>query len=78
MPHPRNAEPSVHLGCWIPQGLHDRLKVQAYSSLHGKIPPKGLTTIVSAALGLYFDVMDGKKTVKESPYRDLGGNLVQP
>jgi hypothetical protein len=54
------------LGCWIPQGLHDRLKVQAYSSLHGKIPPKGLTTIVSAALGLYFDVMDGKKRIAET------------
>jgi hypothetical protein len=43
--------------------LHDRLKIQAYSSLHGKIPPKGLTTIVSAALRLYFDVMDGKRTI---------------
>lgn len=65
MPHPRNAEPSVHIGCWIPQSLSDRLRLQAYSALHGKVPPKGLTTIVSAALGLYFDVIDGKKVIND-------------
>jgi hypothetical protein len=58
--------------------LHDRLKIQAYSSLHGKIPPKGLTTIVSAALGLYFDVLDGKKIINPNPYTDKEGKpLVQ-
>lgn len=65
VPHPRNAEPSVHIGVWVPQSVADRLRVQAYSSLHGKVPPKGLTTIISAALGLYFDVLDGKKVVND-------------
>lgn len=65
MPHPRNAEPSVHIGVWLPQSVSDRLRVQAYSALHGKVPPKGLTTIVSAALGLYFDVLDGKKVIQD-------------
>lgn len=65
MPHPRNIEPSVHIGVWLPQSVSDRLRVQAYSALHGKVPPKGLTTIITAALGLYFDVLDGKKTVTE-------------
>jgi hypothetical protein len=51
------------LGCWIPQSISDRLQLQAYSTLHGKIPPKGLTAIVSAALGLYFEVLDGEKFV---------------
>ncbi len=65
MPHPRNAEPSVHIGVWLPQSISDRLRLTAYSALHGKVPPKGLTTIVSAALGLYFDVLDGKKAVSD-------------
>lgn len=63
MPRPRNVEPSVRLYCWIPQPLSDRLQVQAYSSLHGKIPPRGLTMIVGSALELYFDVLDGKKVI---------------
>ena len=58
MPHPRNVEPSVRLGCWIPRSLHDRLTLAAYSDLHGKVPPKGLTLIVSAALKMYFDALD--------------------
>jgi hypothetical protein len=70
MPHPRNVEPSVRLGCWIPQSLSDRLQLQAYSALHGKIPPKGLTEIVSAALKLYFDVLDRKKAVNDVQSRD--------
>lgn len=65
MPHPRNAEPSVHIGVWLPQSLSDRLRLEGYSSLHGRVPPKGLTMIVSAALGLYFDVLDGKKAVTD-------------
>lgn len=69
MPRLRNIERSVLLQCWLPETLHARLALQAYSPMHGKIPPRGLMTIVTAALELYFDVADGRKiiTLKETP-----------
>jgi hypothetical protein len=63
MPRLRNIEPTVKLACWIPEVLHARLLVEAYSPLLGKTPPRGLTLIVTAALQTYFDIKDGKKVL---------------
>jgi hypothetical protein len=58
VPRPRNIEPCIRLSCWIPETLHARLTLAAYSPLHGKIPPRGLTEIVTAALTQYFERAD--------------------
>lgn len=64
MPRPRNIEPSVRLSCWLPEPLHARLLLEAYSPLHGKTAPGGLTAIVSAALTLYFAQKDALPNVQ--------------
>lgn len=64
MPRPRNVEPSVRLSAWLPESLHARLLLEAYSPLHGKTAPGGLTAILSAALKLYFDQKDALSNVQ--------------
>lgn len=51
---------------WLPETIHARLTLEAYSPMHGKIPPRGLKDIVAGALQLYFDVKDGKMTVSSN------------
>ena len=63
LPRPRNIERTIKFGCWIPEALHARLVVEAYSPHIGKVPPRGLTSIVSDALTLYFDVKDGRRSI---------------
>lgn len=68
MPRLRNIERTVRLGCWLPETIHARLLLAAHSPLLGKVPPRGLTEIVTAALNLYFDVQDGKLSLtKQEP-----------
>lgn len=63
MPRHRNIERTVKLGCWIPEALHARLVLEAYSPHVGKVPPRGLTLIVTDALNIYFDIKDGRRNI---------------
>lgn len=60
MPRPRQTVPSVYLNLAIPQPLAEKLELELFSEVDGRIPPGAYKLFFTELLTKYFSSLEGK------------------